>query len=197
MILSVDLEERVAAMAVRVGHDAPPINRIDGNEQQPCAFTLPPGPLGPALVVHSHLEEKPEPLQDFLIAQALISDRLGVNREYKRLIWSIRIAVIVLVAVIGGVGGSFADAHAWPVRYMPFAFTGLFVLVLAVCILPITIWSRHFSRRQDDRLIQILGREQLIEALRLDAAARPRPVSLYWIRMGMHPRSVDRLRRLT
>ncbi|MFF1820894.1 hypothetical protein ACFVWG_26550 [Kribbella sp. NPDC058245] len=194
MILFVDLEERVAAMAVRVGHDAPPINRIDGSEQQPCAFTLPPGPLGPALVVHSHLEEKPEPLQDFLIAQALVSDRLGINREYKTLIWSIRIGLIVLIGVIAGVGSYIADTYGAVVLVLPIV---AFVVVLAFCILPIAIWSRHFARRQDDRLIQILGREQLIEALRLDATTRPRPANLFWIRMGMRPRSIDRLRRLT
>jgi hypothetical protein len=194
MILPVDLEERVAAMAVRVGHDAPPINRLEGSEQQPCAFTLPSGPLGPALVVHNHLEEKPESLQDYLIAQALVADRLGINQQYKVLIWSIRIALIPLLGVLAGIGSYIADTYGWPAVFLPIL---AFVLVLGVCIFPVSIWSRHFARRQDERLIQILGREQLIEALRLDAADRPRPVSWSWIRMGMRPRAVDRLRRLT
>jgi hypothetical protein len=95
---------------------------------------------------------------------------------------------------MAGVGSYIADTYGAVVLVLPIV---AFIVVLAVCILPIAIWSRHFARRQDDRLIQILGRDKLIEALRLDVAARPRPVNLFWIRMGMRPRSVDRLRRLT
>lgn len=189
----VDLKERVAAMAVRVGHDAPPISRLEGSERQPCAFTLPPGPLGPALILHNHLEEKPEALQDFLIAQALVSDRLGVNQQFKTLIWSIRSVIVVLVGVLVALTLAVGDRYGWPVLFAPFVS---FVVVFAVAVLPVAVWSRRFARRQDQVLAQVLGRDQLIEALRLDLADRPRKRDWYWVRTGLRPTPGERLRRL-
>ncbi|HET6742488.1 MAG TPA: hypothetical protein VFH76_26275 [Kribbella sp.] len=161
---------KVEGLARRTGHEPPPITRVDGQPEQECIWLEPPGPVGPMLFVHHHVNEQlPDSVQEFAIAQEFVQAANGAHVVRRRMLrWTRTIDVVVFVGVLlctlpllSG-RGTTTSVLVYLLVGVPLAYA----LGKVAAVLVATVWWRRFMRRADLALGEVLGRERLLEALR-------------------------------
>ncbi|MFI5732172.1 hypothetical protein ACIA49_18755 [Kribbella sp. NPDC051587] len=159
MILTVDLEERVADLAARTGFPVPAVTPDRAAKRAGIAFD--PG-TGVLHVPPEAVQQYPPYLQDFLIAQEFVQTRLGVHEKTARMRTAGKIAGVVPVLAA--------------LLIMEFLFDGSWA-VFAIAVVPVVIasvalnifithrWTHPFLRRSDRQLVTLLGPDAVRAAL--------------------------------
>jgi hypothetical protein len=184
---------RVGELAGRVGYPMPSISPGEGTTSEACICLRTDGGGPGTLVLHDHVDEVfPRAVRDFLITQEFVQARAGVLRHRRRIKRSETVigGVAALSAVL--IAGRFvASAMLAGVLGLAVAYLGMAVLHLLL----VGAWSRWFTRRSDQTLVEILGRQQVVEALQWFAARKP-PFHPRWLWNGAPPHAPERLRWL-
>jgi hypothetical protein len=198
---------KVEELARRTGHAPPPVTRVEGQPERECIWLEPPGPVGPMLFVHRHINEQlPDAIQEFQIAQEFVqaNQDVGAQRRRTRRLAGVVNLVVLAVVLIGALlifrgHGGYLDA----VLYLLVGVPAGYVLGRAGALFVYHLWARRFMRRTDLGLIEVLGREQLMDALRWHGDT-PYAIGKWWARRdlkwvlsGAPPTPLDRLRRLS
>ena len=182
---------RVVELAARVDYPAPPVTWVDGTAKEDCIWMAPPGPVGPMLFVHHHVNEKmPDQVQEFLIAQAFVQASLGVHLQRPRVMRA-RSAVSLLIA-FGVMLVATLSIHDL-VTYLLVGIPLIYLSMLVSSVLVVGTWSRWFMRRSDRRLVDLLGPDHVWDALQWYSGNYPSP-GLRWLLCGAPPNPPERLR---
>lgn len=184
---------KVGEMAGRAGYAMPSVALVECEEGEECIATRVDDSGGLVLAFHQGFEKRyPPAVADFLIAQELVQTNLGV---YRQLRW-IRVWRTVFAMVLGlsaALIGAMLLEPLW--RAFVVAMGIAYVLMTGVNLVLSAIWSRWATRRADRRLVEVLGKRQVVEALEWYAAGA-RPSVLRYLRRGAPPRPRERLRWL-
>lgn len=171
----------------------PSISPGEGKTSEACICLRADGRGPGTLLLHDHVDEMfPHPVRDFLITQEFVQARAGVLQHRRRIkiIEKIIGGVATLSAVL--IAGQFV-ASALLAGVLGFAVAYLGIAVLHILL--VGTWSRWFTRRSDQTLVEILGRQQVTEALEWYAARKP-PFHPRWLWNGAPPNAPERLRWL-
>lgn len=189
-----DFAFRVGELATRIGYSIPSIDWTADKKYCARGIMLDPnGAFGETLHVYRGVEQSmPVHVQDFLIAQEFTQARLGAWRQRRRLQWAMTALAIVLGFVAVGRAVRWTDSY-----FVGFLVgcTGAYLVWAGVRLVVSAVWSRWMTRRCDPRLVELLGRDEVMSALRwwVDSGWRP---SVRWLLGGAVPTPAERLRRL-
>ena len=153
----------------------------------------PNGAFGETLYVYRGIEQSmPVHVQDFLIAQEFTQARLGVWRQRRWLLGTMNALAIVFSFVAVGRAVRWSDSYV--VGFL-IGCAGAYLVWAGVRLVVSAVWSRWMVRRSDPRLVELLGRDEVLSALSwwVDSGWRP---SVRWLLGGALPTPRERLRRL-